>query len=223
MNQVRHRPTRRRDPAEDPFEQKIVQGLVNCERSSTSILDSAPSPAKVNVKVSPEFKFPTFSPTGSFESGALTSTRGTTTSVPSPHITIPLFGWVMFISCATLACIAVLLFLSILISDHRHQKWVGRTEKANRVNPIPRMIVVSYRAPPEGYGRFTMEKECSEGISVTGNVPRATQFRERQLQRSLERYDESDYTLHSHLTTIPEDRSLGDLSTLCDEGYIFED
>ena len=134
----------------------------------------------------------------------------------------------MFISCATLASIAVILFISILFSDRRHHKWDGRREKVDRfddkrMNEIPRMIVVSYRAPPEGYGRLETEQEYSEGISVTDNVPKATQFRTQKLQRGLERHEESDYHLHTHLTTIPEDRSLGDLSTLCDEGYIFED
>lgn len=134
----------------------------------------------------------------------------------------------MFISSATLASIAVILFLSILFSDRRHHKWDGRREKVdrfgdNRMNEIPRMIVVSYRAPPEDYGRLENEQEYSDGIKVTDSVPKGAQFRTRQLYRGPERHEESFYHLHTHLTTIPEDRSLGDLSTLCDEGYIFED
>jgi hypothetical protein len=235
MAHLRQRATERHE-TEDPFKEDVEVLVIN-EGTSTSILNSvsfpAPSPLVEVSNIpeytegSPDFNFPIFSYSPTRSAEGYTSTR-TATSVTGPRITIPLFGWVMLMLSATLALISVVLLISILISDCRHQIWDGRTEKNDRFddkrkNAIPRMIVVSYRAPPEGYGRLETEEPYLKGRSITDNVPKATQFRTQKLQRSFERHAESGYRLQTHLTTIPEDRSLGDLCTLCDEDCIFED
>lgn len=211
MGRLRQRPRYiRREPPEDQFG-KYVNDLIGHKVTSP-----APSPlAEIvfetdispYVDPSPGFSFPTSSPSGYVRNTSRLSIQQ-----------IPTFGWIMIISSAVLGSIAVLLGLNIIFTSQSHKRhYVGADEA------VPGMIVVSRRAPPEAYGRLEDEEDPSKSVGLTDDVPKAILFRTRKQQRGFERLESERWRAHSHLMTIPEDRSLGDLGTLCDEDYIFED
>lgn len=232
MKHLKQRPTVRREPVEDKFNKYVADLIGDNDMKGDSVLDSRPSPAPsplaevVGVSIiptfvesAPGFNFPTSSQSGS-------GVRGTSsTRISSQHI--PTFGWIMIISSATLAIIAVLMGMNILFTSYSHKRHYVDADEIERLDEkelsaeIPGMIVISHRAPSKAYGRLEDEEDPSNNSRLTDNVP-IVHFRARQQQRGFERL-ESERLQPSHLTTIPEERSLGDLGTLCDEEYIFED
>jgi hypothetical protein len=125
----------------------------------------------------------------------------------------------------------VVTVMNVLYSYYGHDRRYVKTRKAERLDnddencEIPGMIVISHCSPPERYSRLDDEIDPSDNVttqtSLTGNVPPAIHFRAPP-RRGFERLESERVSGHC-LSPIPEERSLGDLSTVYNEDYIFED
>jgi len=99
-----------------------------------------------------------------------------------------------------------------------------RLDNEEDKSDVPGIILVSHSAAPGSYNKLDDEQYPSDTLNasvLTDNLPPTIHFRAPQ-QRGFVRL-ESELIPAASLTTIPEESSLGGISTLCQEDYIFED
>lgn len=213
------------------------QGTVSVIAGSESDLESSPPPSPLFdtmvtstsrvptvIDPAPQFNLPSAPPS---VAGRVKNTRAT-----GPSQRVPTFGWILILSCATMVSIAaIMMVMTGLCSYYGHDRRYVEADEVERLDKgeencgIPGTIVISHCSPPERYSRLDDEIDPSDNTStktsLASNVPPAIHFRAPP-RRGFERL-ESERVSGRCLSPIPEDRSLGDLSTVCNEDYIFED
>jgi len=235
MEHLRQKPRERREQVEDPFNDYVQDLIGEVLLGDLDSDESSPPPSPL-VEVVIVSKLPTLidpAPAFNIPSAppSVRSGRNTvSSSAGSISQRIPTSGWIFIIAGATLVSIAaVVMVMSALFAYYGHETRYVEADETERIDErdektssIPGTIVVSKRAAlPESYSKLEDEGDPSEISPHSGKVPLKIHFRTQQ-QRGFMRLEQSD-RLSAYLKTIPEERSLGDISSLYHEDYIFED
>lgn len=241
MEHLRQRPLERRERAQDQFDEYVSDLLGNeigatvesLSSDSNPVSESSPPPSpipdtsyasRIPTVTDPAPELPNCFPSAPSSVGSVRNARTTVGTIE--HISTP--GWIMILSGTTLVSIVIIVaVMSLMISYHRTRKRThyvdaDEAELLESINDeekkyeIPTTILISHRVAPECYDKLDDDDEYNHDAS-SNNAPTVIHFRTPNQLRGFVKLESE------RMAPIPEERSLGDLSTLCNEDYIFED